>query len=155
MGIAHSHPRIDRLAAGWQPLEGGMPTSLPDGPVKIGDRWTSTAKIPIGVPAGGSGSLALELEHTLQELREGPTGRVAVIAFTGSYSQLQGLEDVGLGVPFHLQANLTGASLFDIAQGRFVGGRYEVDMFALHAAEGLEIQLTGHADGHLELLSAR
>ncbi len=155
LDIAHSHPRIARLAAGWQPLEGGMPTSLPEGPVKVGDRWTSTAQIPIGVVGGEGGSLALELEHTLQELRDGPAGPVAVIAVTGSYSQLQGFEDVGLGVPLHLQANLTGSSMFDIAQGRFVGGRYEVDMFALHAAEGLEIQLTGHADGHLELLSAR
>ncbi len=153
--VTHSDPRIARLAAGWQPLEGGVPTSLPEQPVAIGDRWTSTAQIPVGMPTGGPASMTMELEHTLAELRDGPHGPVAVIAVKGSYSRLRGLDDLALNEPLHLEANLSGSSLFDVNQGRFVGGRYEVDMFALHAANGVELQLTGHANGELELLSAR
>ncbi len=153
--VSHSDPRIARLAAGWQPLEGGIPTSLPEGPVAIGDRWTNSAQIPVGMPTGGAESMTLELEHTLVELRDGPHGPVAVISVKGSYSRLHGLGDLALGQPLHLQATLIGSSLFDINQGRFVGGRYEVDMFALHAEGGVELQLTGHANGKLELLSAR
>lgn len=153
--VNHSDPRIARMAAGWQPLEGGIPTSLPERPVAIGDRWTNSAQIPLGLPTGGAGSMTLELEHTLVELREGPHGPVAVISVKGSYSRLHGLGDLTLGEPMHLEATVIGSSLFDINQGRFVGGRYEVDMFALHAERGVELQLTGHADGKLELLSTR
>ncbi len=153
--VTHSDPRIARLTAGLQPLEGGVPTSLPEGPVAIGDRWTSTAQVPVGMPTGGPTSMTMELEHTLAELRDGPHGPVAVIAVKGSYSRLRDSDDLSLAEPLHLEATLSGSSLFDVNQGRFVGGRYEVDMFALHAASGVELQLTGHANGKLELLSAR
>jgi hypothetical protein len=52
-----------------------------------------------------------------------------------------------------MDARLTGVSLFDITWGRFVGGDFQLDMFALSASEEVEIQLTGHANGKLELLS--
>ncbi len=157
IGVTHSDPRIARLAAGWQPFEGGVPTSLPERPVGIGDRWTSTAQIPVGTPAAGPANMKmeLELEHTLAEMRSGPHGPVAVIVVKGSYSRQRDLNDLTLDEPLHLEATLSGSSLFDVNQGRFVGGRYEVDMFALHAAAGVELQLTGHANGKLELLSAR
>ena len=78
-----------------------------------------------------------------------------MIELNGSYSQLQAAEDVGLGAPLHMDASLTGSSLFDISQGRFVGGSYQIDMFALSAAEGVEVQLTGHANGTLELVDGQ
>ncbi|GEM_PF-2986640 len=154
LDVAYSHPRIARLAQRLAQMEGVAPTYLPEEPVEIGDRWSSVAQFPVGLGTGGEVRLTLELEHTLVELREGPDGPFAVIELSGSYSRLQGMEDVGLGVPMHLQASLTGFNLFDINQGRFTGGHYEIDMFALHAADGVEIQLTGHADGNLELLNA-
>ncbi|MEE9132162.1 MAG: hypothetical protein V3U13_01245 [Gemmatimonadota bacterium] len=150
--VTYSHPRLAGLTEGLE--QGGMPTYLPEQPVEVGDSWKGTAEIPVGMGAGG-GSLNLELEHTLKEVRPGPEGSIAVIELSGSYSQLQGFEDTRFGVPLHVQASLTGSSLFDIDRGRFVGGRYEIDMFALHAAEGVEIQLTGRANGNLELLNAR
>jgi len=149
--VTYSNPRLAGLTSGLD--RGGMPTYLPEEPVGIGDSWSSTAEIPLGMGAGGS--LSLQLDHTLREVRSGPDGRVAVIELAGSYSQLQGFEESGFGEPMHVQASLTGSSLFDIDRGRFVGGRYEIDMFALHAAEGVEIHLTGHANGGLELMSAR
>ena len=149
--VTYSHPRLSGLTSGLD--RGGMPTYLPEEPVVIGDSWSSTAEIPLGMGAGGS--LSLKLDHTLREVRTSPEGPIAVIELKGSYSQLQGFEDSGFGVPMHVQASLTGSSLFDIDRGRFVGGRYEIDMFALHAAEGIEIQLTGHANGGLELVNAR
>jgi hypothetical protein len=149
--VTYSHPRLSGLTSGLD--RGGMPTYLPEEPVVVGDSWSSTAEIPLGMGAGGS--LSLQLDHTLREVMSGPNGPIAVIEMTGSYSQLQGFEESGLGEPMHVQASLTGSSLFDIDRGRFVGGRYEIDMFALHAAEGVEIQLTGHANGGLELVNAR
>ena len=149
--VVYADPRLSGLASGLD--RGGMPTYLPEGPVFVGDSWSSTAEIPVGLGAGGS--LSLRLEHTLREVTTGPEGTIAVIELAGSYSQLQGFEDSGLGVPMHVQASLTGSSLFDVDRGRFVGGRYEIDMFALHASEGVEVQLTGHANGGLQLVSAR
>jgi hypothetical protein len=102
-----------------------------------------------------AGNLTLELTHTLEEVREGPRGPVAVIALAGKYSQLEGVEETALGVPLRMEATLTGSSQFDITRGRFVGGHYQLDMFALHAEGGVEIQLIGHADGSQELLNAR
>jgi len=151
LDVTYSHPRLSGLTSGLD--RGGMPTYLPEEPVVVGDSWSSTAEIPLGMGAGGS--LSLQLDHTLREVRADPDGPIAVIELTGSYSQLQGFEESGFGEPMHVQASLTGSSLFDIDRGRFVGGRYEIDMFALHAAEGVEIQLTGHANGRLELVNAR
>ncbi len=151
LDVRYSHPRLSSLTSGLD--QGGMPTYLPEEPVAVGDSWSSTAEIPLGMGAGGS--LSLKLDHTLREVRENPDGPIAVIELAGSYSQLQGFEESGLGVPMHVQASLAGSSLFDIDRGRFVGGRYEIDMFALHAAEGVEIELTGHANGGLELVNAR
>jgi hypothetical protein len=149
--VEYSSPQLDGLARSAQ-QDGGMPTFLPEEPVGPGDRWTSSAEFPVGL---GAGNMTLELEHTLIEIREGPEGPIAVIELAGSYSQLQGAEEIGLGVPMHLQTSLTGSTLFDVSRGRFVDGRYEIDMFALQAAEGIEIHLTGHANGILELLDTR
>jgi hypothetical protein len=154
IAVAYSHPELASLARRLEQMEGGMPTYLPETPVRVGDRWASTATIPLGVDLPGR-ALTLALEHTLKAVRGGPDGAIAEIALSGSYSQLQGMEAAGGEPPLHVQASLTGSSLFDIGRGRFVGGRYEIDMFALHAADGVEIQLTGHATGDLELLSAR
>ena len=151
LDVTYSSPRLSGLTSGLD--RGGMPTYLPEEPVAVGDSWSSTAEIPLGMGAGGS--LSLQLDHTLREVMTDPDGPIAVIELTGSYSQLQGFEESGFGVPMHVQASLTGSSLFDIDRGRFVGGRYEIDMFALHAAEGVEIQMTGHANGRLELVNAR
>lgn len=147
--VKHSNPELD---PGLGQMERGIPTRLPDRPVKVGDRWQSTANIPLGMTAGAAADLDLELEHTLREIRREPEGALAVIGLSGSYSKLQGLEEIGVGEPMHVQASMTGTTTFDITRGRFVGGRYELDMFALHAAEGIEIQLTGHANGNLELV---
>ncbi len=151
LDVTYSDPRLSGLTSGLD--RGGMPTYLPEEPVAVGDSWSSTAEIPLGMGTGGS--LSLQLNHTLREVRMDSDGPIAVIDLTGSYSQLQGFEESGFGEPMHVQASLTGSSLFDIDRGRFVGGQYEIDMFALHAAEGVEIQLTGHANGRLELMNAR
>ncbi len=165
ISVEYSHPKLAGLASQLEQMEGGMPTYLPDGPVRVGDRWTSTATVPLGVDLPG-GALTLKLEHTLKAVRDDPDGPIAEIALSGSYSQLQGVEAAPQGPPLHVQASLTGSSLFDIARGRFVGGRsgsngglsggrYEIDLFALHAAEGVEIDMTGHATGELKLLGER
>lgn len=151
--VTFSNPRLAAFAR--QFAQGGMPTYLPERPVRVGDSWTGVASFPLGTPVGGLAAMEIELVHTLKEVREGPAGPIAVIELSGSYSQLQGMEDVGLGVPLYMEASLTGSSLFDIDEGRFVGGRYEMDMFALNATENIEVRLIGHADGTLELLRAR
>ncbi len=150
LGVEYSNPRAGAFARQFE--QAGMPTYLPEAAVRVGDSWTGRASFPLGAGMGGKGSMELDLVHTLKELRQGPTGPIAVIEISGSYSQLQGMEEVGLGVPLHMDASLTGSSLFDIGQGRFVGGSYQIDMFALSASEGVEVQLTGHANGKLELL---
>jgi hypothetical protein len=153
--VTYSRAQSAGLAGNVAQAEGPMPTYLPEEPVEVGDRWTSTAAIPLNMAITAAGELTLELEHELREVREGPEGLIAEIELTGTYSQLQGVEAAGANPPLHMQASLTGSSLFDIGRGRFVGGRYEIDMFALHASKGVEIQLTGHANGNLELLSPR
>ncbi len=153
--VTYSQPGLASLARQFERLGGAMPTYLPERAVAVGDRWTSTGQFPVGLAAGGTGSLTLELEHTLLEVRAGEDGRLAVIGLSGTFSNLEGIEESGIGAPMHMEASLTGSTLFDIERGRYVGGHYEIDMFALQAAEGIEIQLTGHANGNLELVSAR
>ncbi len=153
--VSYSHPRLAGLARGFEQTDGGMPAYLPESPVAVGDRWTGRARIPLGLGSGAGGSLVLELEHILREVREGPSGPVAVIDLAGRYSQLQAEEEFTFGIPLHMEATLTGSSLFNISQGRFSGGRYELDMFALHAEGGVEVHLTGHADGTQELLASQ
>jgi hypothetical protein len=153
--VDYSHPQLAGLARSFEETDGGMPTYLPEGPVSVGDRWTGVAKIPLGLSSGAAGNLSLELTHTLNEVREDSRGPVAVIALAGKYSQLQGVEESALGVPLLMEATLAGSSLFDITSGRFIGGHYELDMFALHSEGGVEIQLVGHADGNQELLNPR
>jgi hypothetical protein len=127
---------------------------LPDAPVRIGDSWAGRASFPLGPGLGGEESMELDLVHTLRELRKGTEGPIAVIGISGSYSRLQGIEDAGLGSPLHMEASLTGSSLFDVQAGRFVGGEYEIDMFALHSTPQVEVQLVGHASGKLQLVEA-
>jgi hypothetical protein len=153
--VTYSHPQLAGLARQFEQLESAMPTYLPEAPVRVGDSWTSVGQFPVGLSASGAGSMTLELEHTFLELQPGEQGRVAVIGLSGTFSNLQGAEESGFGAPLHMEASLTGSALFDIDHGRYVGGRYEIDMFALHAEGGVEVQLTGHANGTLELLGAR
>jgi hypothetical protein len=153
--VTYSHPQLAGLARQFEQLESAMPTYLPEEPVRVGDRWTSVGLFPAGLSASGAGNMTLELEHTLLEVRPGEEGAVAVIGLSGTFSNLQGIEESGFGAPMHMEASLTGSALFDIDRGRYVGGRYEIDMFAVHAEGGVEVQLTGHANGNLELLVAR
>lgn len=153
--VTYSHPGLAGLARQFEQLESAMPTYLPEEPVRVGDRWTSVGQFPVGLSASGAGDMTLELEHTLLEVRPVDGGRVAVIGLSGTFSNLQGVEESGFGAPMHMEAGLTGSALFDIGRGRYVGGRYEIDMFAVHAEGGVEVQLTGHANGNLELVVAR
>ncbi|MGD2215975.1 MAG: hypothetical protein PVJ64_04440 [Gemmatimonadales bacterium] len=153
--VTYSHPQLAGLARQFEQLKSAMPTYLPETPVRVGDRWTSVGQFPVGLSASGAGSMTLELEHTFLEVRPGEKGRVAVIGLSGSFSNLQGVEESGFGAPLHMEASLTGTAQFDIDRGCYVGGRYEIDMFAVHAEAGVEVQLTGHANGTLELLVAR
>lgn len=153
--VTYTHPQLAGLARQFEQLESAMPTYLPQTPVRVGDRWTSVGQFPVGLAADGAGSMALELEHTFLELRTGEEGRIAVIGLSGTFSNLRGAEESGFGAPLNMEASLTGSALFDIDRGRYVGGSYEIDMFAVHAEGGVEVQLTGHANGTLELLAAR
>ncbi len=153
--VTYSHPKLAGLARSFEQVGGSMPTYLPEAPVRVGDSWTSEGRFPVGLSANGTESMTLELEHTLLELRQGNDGLIAVIGMSGSYSQLQGIEEAGFGAPMHVQIDMTGSALFDVTRGRYVGGRYEIDMFALLASGEVEIELTGHASGTLELLNAR
>ncbi len=131
-----------------------MPTYLPPGPVRVGDSWAGRASLPLQTGTGGTESMEFELEHTLREVRQAPGGPIAVIALSGNYSREDGIETMELGLPLHMEASFTGTSLFAIGEGRFVGGSYELDMFALHSTGDAEVELTGHANGHLELIEA-
>ncbi len=153
--VTYSHPGLAGLARQFEQLQSALPTYLPEAPVRVGDRWTSVGQFPVGMSASGAGNMTLELEHTFQELEPGEDGRVALIGLSGTFSNLQGAELSGLGAPMHMEASLTGSALFDIDHGRYVGGRYEIDMFAVHAEAGVEVQLIGHANGTLELVGGR
>jgi hypothetical protein len=153
--VTYTHPQLAGLARQLEQLESAMPTYLPEGAVRVGDRWKSVGQFPVGLPAGGVGSMNLELEHTLLEVRPGEDGPVAVIGLSGTFSNLRGTEASGFGVPMQMEASLVGSTRFDIEHGRYVGGSYEIDMFAVQAESGVELQLTGHANGSLELLGER
>lgn len=153
--VKYTHPQLAGLAQQFEQLESAMPTYLPERPVRVGDSWTSVGQFPIGLSASGAGNMALELEHTLLEMRPGEEGIVAVIGLSGTFSNVRGIEESGFGAPMHMEASLVGSALFDIDHGRYVGGRYEIDMFAVHAQAGVEVQLTGHANGNLEFVRAR
>lgn len=153
--VAYDHPGLAELGERYKQLESAMPTYLPEESVRVGDSWTGVAEFPLALTSRGSGTMTLQLEHRLVEIRQGSEGPLAVIQLAGSYSRLRGLEEFVGGAPQHMEASLTGSTLFDINGGRFVGGHYEIDMFALHAEAGIEIQLTGHANGDLELVTSR
>ncbi len=153
--VTYTHPRLAGLARQFEQLEGAMPTYLPERPVQVGERWMSVGQFPLGASADGTGSMTIELEHRLLEVRQVDEGPIAVVEVSGKFSNLQGIETTGFGVPMHMEASLKGSSTFDIERGRYIGGHYEIDMFALHAEGGVEVQLTGHANGNLELVGTR
>lgn len=154
--VSYSNPRLSGLTRSFETLEGALPTYLPQSPVRVGDTWTSTARFPVGAAeSGGLRSLALELTHELVEVRDGPDGPIAVIRLSGSYSPVEGGTGTMGGVPMHIEATLTGTTEFDISKGRYSDGHYEIDMFALHADGGVEVEMIGHADGDLQLLAGR
>jgi len=154
--VAYSDPDLAGMTGGVQGPGGTMPTYLPNGPVRVGDSWSSVARFPVGSPgSGGIGSLELELRHRLVEVQHGPEGPVAVIELSGSYSKLQGVGEMSLGTPMHMEATLSGSTRFDIRRGRFSDGHYEIDMLALHSESGVEVELVGLAQGELKLLSDR
>jgi hypothetical protein len=156
LNIDYGHPDLARLAGGAGGPGGAVPAHLPDRPIAVGERWRSVAELPIDLPGGGTRALGFDLEHTLREVRSGPDGPIAVIGFEGSYSRSAGTGDGSeAGLPSHLEATLGGSALFDIRRGRFVGGRYEMDMFALHSGPEGAIELVGRADGRLELVEPR
>lgn len=148
--VSYSSPRMGALARQFQ--QAGMPTFLPAAPVQVGDSWTGKASLPLRPGTGGTESMEFDLRHTLKEVRRGPGGPIAVIALAGSYSREEGVEAIERGLPLHMEASLTGLSLFAVGEGRFVGGSYELDMFALHSTGDAEVALTGHANGVLELI---
>ncbi|NIR45657.1 MAG: hypothetical protein GWN99_14755 [Gemmatimonadetes bacterium] len=152
LDVSYSSPSMVPLARQFH--QAGMPTFLPATPVRVGDSWTGRASLPLQTGIGGPESMEFELEHTLREVREGPDGPIAVIALSGSYTREESIEAMELGLPLHMEASFTGVSLFAIAEGRFVGGSYELDMFALHSTGAAEVELTGHANGRLELVEA-
>ncbi|NIN72402.1 MAG: hypothetical protein GTO46_10895 [Gemmatimonadetes bacterium] len=147
--VTYSHPGLAGLARQFEQLQSALPTYLPEAPVRVGDRWTSVGQFPVDLSASAAGNMTLELEHTLLDVRPGEEGAVAVIGLSGTFSNLQGVEESRFGAPLHMEASLTGSAQFDIDHGRYIGGRYEIDMFALHAEGGVEVQLTGHANGTL------
>ena len=152
--VIYTHPDLEALDRRFRQMGGSMPTYLPEDPVVVGDSWTSVVEFPTGIStSAGASTMNLELRHTLKEIRQSPSGPLAVIELAGSYSQMQGIEISGDSPPMHVQVSLTGSTLFDIGFGRFSGGRYELDMLAVHAANGIELQLTGYANGTLELVS--
>ncbi len=153
--VTYSQPRMGGLAGQFRQMRGAMPTYLPEGSVAVGERWSSTTEVPVRLSGDSASTMALELEHTLRELRAGPHGLVAVIDVAGSYKQLLTMGQVTIGIPMHMEARLTGSTAFDLSRGRYNSGSYEIDMFALHASSDTEIQLIGRADGTLELLTSR
>ncbi|MDP2576919.1 MAG: hypothetical protein Q8W48_04360 [Candidatus Palauibacterales bacterium] len=155
LDVRYSSPELEALGGRFRELNESMPTSLPGEPVAVGDSWTSVTPFRTGLePAGDSAVTNLEVQHMLREVLDGTDGPLAVIELSGSYSQLQGLELPGVASPMHVQFTVTGSALFDITRGRFAAGSYQLDMFALHAVNGVELQLTGFANGTLELMDA-
>ena len=153
--VKYDAPAFARAGEELRAVQNALPTLLPDGPVQVGDRWTGETELPLRLPTGESGTVKVEMRHTLREIRPGPAGPVAVIDLQGSYSDLEGAR-AGAILPMYLEATLTGTARFDIEAGRFGGGEYEVDMFALNTGEeGGELRLTGHASGELKLLDSR
>lgn len=146
--VEYAHPRLARAGA-LGGVQGALPAQLPDRPVAVAEQWGGSVDLPIELPSGGRATLTFDLEHTLSRVMEGPSGPVAVIAVSGSYARLSGVEEMSSEMPMHLQASLQGEALFDVDAGQFISGDYEVDLFALHASEGVELQLTGHATGTL------
>lgn len=153
LALSYTNPALRRLGKSFESLKHALPTYLPEKRVRVGESWSSVARFPVGAPGpAGVGSLELELLHELTGVREGPDGPVASIRLSGSYSRMEEPGEMLAGVPMHVEASLTGETVFDVERGRFSQGHYEIDMFALYAEAGVEIRLTGHADGDLELV---
>ena len=55
----------------------------------------------------------------------------------------------------HVQLEMTGSTIFDIEAGRFTDGDYQLDMLAVQNVKGMDLEITGHASGRLELVSGR
>lgn len=153
--VRYETPAFAQAGQELRAVQNALPTLLPERPVQPGDHWTGETELPLRMPTGENGMMKLQLRHTLREIQTGPAGPIAVIDLQGSYSDLEGARAQAV-LPMYLEATLTGTARFDIQAGRFNGGEYQVDMFALNTGEkGGELRLTGHATGELKLLDSR
>ena len=156
LSVSYSGTELQALSESLQQLNRSMPTYLPERPVKVGDGWKSVTDFPTALAPGGAGlKMSLELEHTLEEVRQGPDGPIAVVSLRGSYSRLQGVESSTVTAPMHVQLEMTGSTRFHIEDGRFTDGDYQLDMLAVQNVKGVDLEIAGHANGRLELVKAQ
>lgn len=152
----YSDPALASLTERFRQMNNSMPTHLPGHPVVVGERWSSQAELPAGAsPAGQPLRIRLDLGYTLREVREEPDGPIAVIDISGSYSRLEGGEIPRGGGPMHVRFALKGFTLFDVANGRFTFGQYEMDMLAVQNIGGVDLEVTGFSNGKLELTTVQ
>lgn len=116
-----------------------LPAPLPDGPVRVGETWTSNTSAYLG---GSSGLLVIQSSRTLDELTEQGGVRLARLS---SYTEAR-LRDFavpslpsGLGFTMkELRKTVTGTEFMDTSAGRWLRADYDVGLrasFEVRAAE--------------------
>ena len=92
---------------------------LPDNPVEIGDTWDEPFDVKVTLPKGLSKSVKTRWHHKLADVKNG----IATIEVT-----YQVLSPTDAGVELELvQRMMTGQVQFDIAKGRIVSQKMDVD----------------------------
>lgn len=139
-------------------LQAGFPT-LPDGPVRVGQTWTDTARMPTAVLQGmGGGNTVAVSRTTLEGVEREGTTQVARLAVETTFDFLR--EGRG-GQP--LQADMSGSGRstvrFDVDRGRYLSSTgtqsYRVEMKLPGSADSVsirfdvdsEVRLTDSSDG--------
>jgi hypothetical protein len=92
---------------------------LPDNPVKIGDTWDEPFEVKVSLPKGASKSVKTRWHHKLADVKNG----IATIEVT-----YQVLSPTDAGVELELvQRMMTGEVRFEIAKGRILSQKMDVD----------------------------
>ncbi|OYV64255.1 MAG: hypothetical protein B7Z72_13480, partial [Gemmatimonadetes bacterium 21-71-4] len=146
------HDGATRLAAGAEaagepsnvlPLS---PSTLPPGPVRVGDRWHGTLPVPPGGPFGPGADGTLEATYRLDSLTGG--GRTAWISLRGGFEPGGGSASGG---GRRVTGTVTGAVRLDRRRGWLTDSRFTIVMHsrlpadpATGSAMDFEMRITQH-----------
>ncbi len=96
----------------------GMSFPLPDGPVGVGDSWTTETELPLGHALGASAPLKSRTKLTVKDIRVGGADTAVLFAVETSFpSDPVTVSQQGQSVTMQLSGSLAGEQLYSLTKG--------------------------------------